>query len=392
MAKKKYSFDDHQEHKAKLGDWAARWIANALNTAPMDDADKSATREAVLGLYAAAELPPPTNIVFSSGPVTAAVAASVAAGVWWLREHPDKYRELGLLGLNEEVLLNAIGRSCAAVFGPHKIGALPTRDATSAATDAATSAATSAATDAATSAATRAATYAATRAATEALVERTARFLVLCCGNWSNLRNGGNQWSGWAAYISFFRHVAKLDLPEYELWKHCEAAAVHAGPRFVHAKFCIVADRPEFIRRDAANRPHSIDGPFTRWRDGIALYRVRGTQVPREWIEEKNTIDPSLGLTHPNVEQRRALCEILGWSKIIAGLNAREIHRDHDPEIGTLIEVDLPDAGACRFLKVQCGTGRHFVLPVPVEMKTAREANAWTYNLSPTQFNPEVRT
>jgi hypothetical protein len=49
------------------------------------------------------------------------------------------------------------------------------------------------------------------------------------------------------------------------------------------------------------------------------------------------------------------------------------------PHIGTLLEADLPDAGKARFLRVRCGTAREFVLSVPVEMKTAKEANAWTY-------------
>jgi hypothetical protein len=290
-----------------------------------------------------------------------------------------------------------------------------TRAATRAATDAATDAATAAATDAATDAATRAATYAATRAATRAatdaatdaataaataaarqqktsiLISATARFLILCTPNWYRLRNGGNHWSAWVSYLSFFRVVAKLPI-DYSKWVHYENAAIHGGPRFMHEKFCIVADRTEFIHRDAANLPHRIDGPFCQYRDGIKLYAVHGTTVPAEWIEDRANVDPTLALTHPNIEQRRALCEILGWEKVVSKLSPTVIHEDPDPEMGKLIEVTLPDAGKCRFLRVQCGTGRTFTLPVPVEMKTAREANAWSYGLSAEQLNPEIRT
>jgi hypothetical protein len=35
---------------------------------------------------------------------------------------------------------------------------------------------------------------------------------------------------------------------------------------------------------------------------------------------------------------------------------------------------------------------RDFVLSVPRETTTAREANAWTYGLSSDQYKPEVRT
>jgi len=542
----KYSFDDHPEHKMKLGAWRDRWIANALNTAPMTDADREAMLIAVNGLYAAAELPPPQNIVFASGPVTGGVASAIAAGVWWLREHSDKHLELGLSGLTEDVLRRAIPVACAHVFdqptlaenaalvaGKAVFGVAPldtarnvvvrdtglaaidkavsaatlaalndavnratyeavdteiydaitaaisvatydavfvalnnavnsatfaaTDDAVSATTNKATSravrnaikavdsgtvfAATYAATDdavtraihssvdaevdaatysvidratieevrsavfkmtcaasftsaaaihAAVDAATRAAISAATKAEAD-MVSRVAGFLVLCSANWGRFRHGGNYWSGWVSHVSFFRHVAEIPL-DYSRWAHAENSATYGGPRFMHSRFCIVADRPMSIYRDGANRPHKIDGPFCQWRDGVSLYRVRGIEVPSEWIEKRDEVDATLALTHPNIEQRRALCEILGWSKVLANLNPRTIDKDIDPEIGELIEVDLPDAGACRFLRVRCGTGREFVLAVPAEMQTARASNAWSYGLSPTQLKVEVRT
>ena len=61
--------------------------------------------------------------------------------------------------------------------------------------------------------------------------------------------------------------------------------------------------------------------------------------------------------------------------------------------IGTLLEVNLPDIGKEKFLKVLCGTGREFAIPVPPFMKTALEANAWTYGLDGDLLRDlEVRT
>lgn len=85
-------------------------------------------------------------------------------------------------------------------------------------------------------------------------------------------------WSAWVSYVSFFRHVAGFSI-DYSGWKHYESAAVHAGPRYMHEKFCIVSDRPEFIHRDDANRPHRIDGPHMRWRDGVELHYIHGVRV-----------------------------------------------------------------------------------------------------------------
>lgn len=143
---------------------------------------------------------------------------------------------------------------------------------------------------------------------------------------------------------------------------------------------------------DEENRIHCANGPAITWGDQKS-YWWHGIEVPAKWIENKDNVDPALCLNHPNIEQRRALCEILGWEKVISQLNPVVIDKD-DPEVGELMEVDLPDAGKNRFLKVRCGTGRTFVIPVPPTVNTALEANAWTYGIEGNvkEFLPEVRT
>ena len=91
MTRTKYSFDDHPEHRAQLQPWAERWIANALNTKPMDDADRDAMRAAIDGMYDAAKLPRPRNIVFAASPIGGAIAAGIAAGVWYLAKNPQQH-------------------------------------------------------------------------------------------------------------------------------------------------------------------------------------------------------------------------------------------------------------------------------------------------------------
>lgn len=205
--------------------------------------------------------------------------------------------------------------------------------------------------------------------------------------------SGGNQWSGWVSYLSFFDRVVGLKLPEYKAFRFYEAAARHSGPRLMHSKFWIATDFPIVLMRDAANRPHNTDGPFCSWKDGISLYSVHGVSVPAAWIEDKATLAPETALTWRNIEQRRAAAEIIGWRKVIDKLQPKILDVDNDPEIGVLLQVDLPASPKSKFLRVLCGTKREFVLPVPVEMKTARQANAWTYGLdNPNDYQPEVRT
>jgi hypothetical protein len=111
------------------------------------------------------------------------------------------------------------------------------------------------------------------------------------------------------------------------------------------------------------------------------LYHSHGTSIPEKWIKKPETLTARLALGQSNAELRRAGCEILGWDLILSELGAHVIDTDSDPEIGQLVEVDIPDSGMERFLRVKCGTGRQFALPVPPTMKTALEANAWTYDI-----------
>jgi hypothetical protein len=153
----------------------------------------------------------------------------------------------------------------------------------------------------------------------------------------------------------------------------------------------IVAGRPH-TKWDDQRRLHCEDGPAIDFKDGCEVYSWHGVRVPKEWITEKD-ITPEQALTWGDMEQRRAACEILGWVNILKALDGRTINKDADPQVGELIEVEIPEVGRERFLKVLCGTGREFALPVPPTMNTALEANCWTYGIEPDVLrNLEVRT
>ena len=83
-------------------------------------------------------------------------------------------------------------------------------------------------------------------------------------------------------------------------------------------------------------------------------------------------------------------CHALSPSRILDELEAKTLDVNPNPQIGTLLEVDLPDSGKERFIRVKCGTGRFFALPVPPEIRTALEAQQWMWN--DPNYQPEVRT
>ncbi|MBT9139215.1 MAG: hypothetical protein DDT31_01796 [Syntrophomonadaceae bacterium] len=107
------------------------------------------------------------------------------------------------------------------------------------------------------------------------------------------------------------------------------------------------------------------------------LYFWHGVFIPSEWITDKSSLDAKTAVTWPNIEQRRAACELVGWNAILNELSAKTIDHDVNPEHGTLYEVDLPDSPKEKFLRVKCATGRVFALRIDPDAKTVLEAQCW---------------
>jgi len=201
----------------------------------------------------------------------------------------------------------------------------------------------------------------------------------------------GNHEAIWLSFYDFMQEVVGIDL-DGKL-KGLMAVAHSCGWVSCYDKLAVVQDRPLHIKMDEDKRLHSETGPAILYADGFAVYAWHGVRVPGEWIENKTSLTPQMALSWENMEQRRAACEILGWVHILNELDATVIDQDEDPGIGTLVEVTIPGVGREKFLRVLCGTGREFCLPVPPTMRTALESNAWTYDIDPDILKQlEVRT
>ena len=344
------------------------WISRAMRTTPVDVDEITS---AVHDLYAAAGLKKPRVVVVPS-PLVMAFAYGASAAILWHRK-------------------SDIATDSATASATY----IATRSATDIATRSATHNATDIATRSATDSATLNATYNATAEAASACIDLAGDLGLACSKRWSSNYQGGAYWAGYESYLSAMRDIIGLRLPEHEKYAAWERCAIAAPFRVLHEEFCIVSDFPEILKVDDENRPHCETGPSHRWRDGWSLYHWHGVSIPAEWIEDKKSLTAKTALTWPNIEQRRAACEIIGWDRILSEseLKARVIDEDDDPQVGTLVEVSLPDAGRERFLRVVCGTGRRFTLPVPKTVKSAVEAQAWTWGLDTSEFKkPEIRT
>lgn len=192
------------------------------------------------------------------------------------------------------------------------------------------------------------------------------------------------------SFYDFFIENTEIEItdkikPFMDLAKHC-------GWVLMFDELVVLTQKPVSITWDTEKRLHSEDDFAIKFRDGMGIASWHGTRIPSEWILDRSNITADICLHWANIEQRRSACEILGWANVLEKLNAKTINEDDDPTIGTLVEVELPDAGTERFLIAEDpNTGKPVGLPVPPHMETALEANSWTYGIEKFDFKPDFR-
>jgi hypothetical protein len=208
---------------------------------------------------------------------------------------------------------------------------------------------------------------------------------------------GGQFWSAWHAYASWFRDVGGLHL-DGDLWDRHTADATRtlAGPSVWWDGLCVVSDHPTVlhVERDGRiNRLHCEDGPSIQWPDGWALWHWHGTQVPQSLIEGPAWTWEQVA-AEDNQEVRRCAIEKAGWDTFEAQMTVVDSCDDPGNPGQQLVLADPPSQPYGDDVEVRVllctngtverdGTRRRFGLTVPAELDTALAAAAWTYELSP---------
>lgn len=196
--------------------------------------------------------------------------------------------------------------------------------------------------------------------------------------------------AGWLSFYQFFRNEVDIEVdqridPLVELAKEC-------GWCLFFDDLVVITRRIGDGKFDEENRLHCEDGLAIVYEDGDGVACWHGQRIPKEWILDKSTLTPDVLLHWDNVDQRRCACEIVGWANVLKLLDSVVIDKDVDPTIGTLVEVDVPDSGKERFLlALDPNVDKMVGLHVPKEMKTALEANSWTYGIEKFNFKPDFR-
>lgn len=153
-------------------------------------------------------------------------------------------------------------------------------------------------------------------------------------------------------------------------------------------------DKFEYTNDGILHAPHE---PALQW-GAETHYFYNGWNIHRDFFENPSALSPSIVLGEKNVEKRRAYMEILGSSRF-AELLDLEIKDQAADQFGNLLELyrtrsmDELAREHLQFVRVICpSTGRNYMLCVPPDIATAREAVAWTFGKSADEYRPLEET
>ena len=176
---------------------------------------------------------------------------------------------------------------------------------------------------------------------------------------------------------------------------------------WVKGDFACVAQRPKSITLDERQRLHNADGPAMVWRDGYEVYAWKGIPVPEWAIKDKSNITAKGIFATQNAEVRRALIDIMGYENFITEGRAAKVSTDEtgtlwrcrfDQRVGITWFHTLQVVDTWQVVELKNGTpeadGHHKTcfIEVPPDMRSARQAVAWTFGLSEEEYYPDIET
>jgi hypothetical protein len=353
------------EQTAALSGYRARWAAIRRSTEP---ADRSTAEEAVRLAYHAAGFRPPARLVWCDGPVALshlACRASRANGPNVKSAVVDRLRRkvAGLVGRRVDRRVQAEVES---VVNP---------------------------TDALVASAADAVMPAAAHE-NASLLDRVRRSQSLSLSlSWilrALLGRQGFRYSAagqhelsWLGSYEYFRNELGLRAETAPLLGLFQLAA-SAGWVRPHERTCWLAELPNLLCGDPRDRLHNASGPALRYPDGWSVWAWKGVEIPSWIIEQPDRITLASIDSAADVQVRRCMIEIMTPQRYVALGGAVRIAED---ETGILWRKAWLASDAWAAVEVinatpePDGTRKHFFLQVPANLRTAREAVAWTYGM-----------
>jgi hypothetical protein len=198
----------------------------------------------------------------------------------------------------------------------------------------------------------------------------------------------GSAW--WISYFDSLREWC-----DFQKLEGLSMMAESCAWAFTFPDIVVFCAPPTIIARDDRGRLHSDTGAAVLFADGWGVWAHHGTRVPQQVIEAPETMTAKQIRDEPNAEVRRVMVERFTAERYIRDIGAQVI--DHS-DYGKLYRADFPDDEALVVVEVENstpepdGTTKMYFLRVPPTIETAREAVAWTFELTPEAYDVMVQT
>jgi hypothetical protein len=204
----------------------------------------------------------------------------------------------------------------------------------------------------------------------------------------------GQHEAHWLAFYRYFHDVCGLT-EQTERFAGLWMVAESAGWWLPHEHICWVSERHNILHRDGEGRLHNESGMALAYPDGWGVYAVHGVRVPEKVILAPDTLTTDEVLKEQNVEIRRVMLERFGFDNFLRASNAKRIQAD---DYGDLYRVEIPGDEPLVVVRVRNstpepdGSVRDYVLRVPPDVETARQAVAWTFDVQQAEYAPLTET
>ena len=140
-------------------------------------------------------------------------------------------------------------------------------------------------------------------------------------------------------------------------------------------------------------RRHGLDADIF----GTIHYYFDNIRIPPHYYTKPESLTVEEVLAHPNAEVRYVGMKALGMEKVLEHKKTKVIHTDEESGM-ILFKISGVFEDPVCYLKVvnstaePDGTFKNYYLCVPPTMKTCKEAVAWTFNMTASEYSPSQET
>ncbi len=198
-------------------------------------------------------------------------------------------------------------------------------------------------------------------------------------------------------YYHFYNQDNSLNL---EAFNHLESLKLAGVYDMIQLdEYCIISRMPVETHFDNENRLHNANGAAILFNDGYCQYYWHGAAVPKNWIENPDSISKQTIAEELNLERKRCIMEILGENKyaLLLDLKAVEVGTYNGSEIVLFKSRKKDDATNSRiyYVKVKCSsTSRQYYICIPRKAfkRGPLGAVAWTFGMKEEDYKLLIET